>query len=171
LRSRAHGGRGLGDKAAASANQRDRAHPLQLIVGVPNRIEVDLQRNRDFTHGRHLIAVRAGRLFDSKTGRMLARQVVVISGERIVDIGAEPQIKIPPGAEILDLTQLTVLPGLIDAHTHMFNTRKPKGSTEDYMLVAVQNAQFDLNAGFTAAREGGNARVEHRRRTAWWSSR
>jgi len=42
---------------------------------------------------------------------------------------------------------------LIDAHTHMFNTRKASGTTEDYMLIAVQNAQLDLQAGFTAARD------------------
>jgi len=42
---------------------------------------------------------------------------------------------------------------LIDAHTHMFNARKPKGTTEDYMLIAVQNVQFNLRAGFTAARD------------------
>jgi imidazolonepropionase-like amidohydrolase len=45
------------------------------------------------------------------------------------------------------------LPGLIDAHTHMFNNRGPKGTTEGSMLIAVQNAQADLRAGFTAARD------------------
>ena len=46
-----------------------------------------------------------------------------------------------------------MLPGLIDAHTHMFNNRGPKGTTEASMLIAVQNAQADLRAGFTAARD------------------
>src|ERR1019366_7903758 len=97
------------------------------------------------------VAVRAGRLFDSKTGQVGLKQVVVITGERIVDVGPEGQVKIPAGAQVIDLRQSTVLPGLMDAHTHMFNTRKPKGATEDYMLIAVQNAQFDLRAGFTTA--------------------
>ena len=54
---------------------------------------------------------------------------------------------------MIDFSQATVLPGLIDAHTHMFNQRKPNGTTEDYMLIAVQNVQNDLRAGFTAARD------------------
>jgi imidazolonepropionase-like amidohydrolase len=99
------------------------------------------------------IAVRAGRLFDSKTGQMLTRQVVVLHGERITEVGPEAQVKIPAGAQVIDLGQATVLPGLIDAHTHMFNTRAPKMTTEGAMLIAVQNAQADLRAGFTAARD------------------
>src|SRR5579859_5532568 len=99
------------------------------------------------------VAVRAGHLFDSKTGQMLARQVVLISGERITAVGPEGLVKIPAGADLIDLRQATVLPGLIDAHTHMFNQRKPKGTTEDYMLIAVQNVQANLRAGFTAARD------------------
>jgi len=99
------------------------------------------------------IAVRAGRLFDSKTSQMLAKQVVLITGDRITEVGPASQVKIPAGAEVIDFSQATVLPGLIDAHTHMFNQRKPNGTTEDYMLIAVHNVQADLRAGFTAARD------------------
>ena len=96
---------------------------------------------------------RAGHLFDSKTGQMLTKQVVLISGDRITEVGPASQVKIPAGTEVIDLSQATVLPGLIDAHTHMFNQRKPNGTTEDYMLIAVQNVQNNLRAGFTAARD------------------
>jgi len=99
------------------------------------------------------IAVKAGRLFDSRNGRMLTRQVVLISGDRITEVGPEGQVRIPAGVSVVDLSRATVLPGLIDAHTHMFNNRGPKTTTEAAMLIAVQNAQADLRAGFTAARD------------------
>jgi imidazolonepropionase-like amidohydrolase len=101
------------------------------------------------------VAVRAGHLFDSKTGTMLANQVIIINGDRITDVGPEAQVKIPTGAQTIDLSGATVLPGLIDAHTHMFDTRGPKTntSTERAMTIAMANAQADLRAGFTSARD------------------
>jgi imidazolonepropionase-like amidohydrolase len=100
-----------------------------------------------------VIVIRAGRLFDSKTGRMLTKQVVILEGERITEVGPEARVKIPAGAQVIDLRGATVLPGLIDAHTHMFDARGPNGTTEDSMVIAVSNVQADLRAGFTAARD------------------
>ena len=99
------------------------------------------------------IAIRAGHVFDSKAGRMLTKQIVLLLGDRITAVGPAAQVTIPAGAQVIDLSRATVLPGLIDAHTHMFNTRGPKTTTENAMLIAVQNVRDDLRAGFTAARD------------------
>jgi len=92
-------------------------------------------------------------MFDSKAGKMLANQVVLLNGDRITAVGPESEIKIPSGVVVIDLSRATLLPGLIDGHTHMFNPRKPGGTTEDYMLIGVQNVQAILRGGFTAARD------------------
>ncbi|MGH9146339.1 MAG: amidohydrolase family protein [Vicinamibacterales bacterium] len=102
------------------------------------------------------VAVRAGRLFDTVSGQMLTKQVVLVMGERITDVGPEGQIRIPAGVPVLDLGQATLLPGLIDTHSHMYNTRRPNWTTERSTLIAIQNAQADLQAGFTSARDMGS---------------
>src|SRR6266852_8671927 len=69
-----------------------------------------------------VVAVRAGHVFDSKSEAMLTDQVVLIQGERITDVGAADRVQIPSGAQVIDLSQATVLPGLIDAHTHVYSS-------------------------------------------------
>src|SRR5664280_2223888 len=64
-----------------------------------------------------LTAVRAGRLFDARVGKMLENQIILIEGERIIDVA--PDVPIPAGATIIDLSHETVLPGLIDTHVHV----------------------------------------------------
>ena len=91
-----------------------------------------------------VIAIRAGRLFDARLGTMLANQVVLVRGERIADVG--PGLAIPSGASVIDLSNMTVMPGMIDAHVHV-NTG---GDSEaQRTLIALGNAQIDLAAGFT----------------------
>ena len=99
------------------------------------------------------IAIRAGWLFDSNGGKLLSDWVVVIRGDKITAIGSAEQTKIPDNADVIDLGEATVLPGLIDAHTHMFNTPRPGMSRELSTLIAVQNVQADLRAGFTSIRD------------------
>ena len=101
-----------------------------------------------------IVAVRAGRLFDSKSGQMLTRQVVLIQGERIIEVGPENQVTVPQAAQVIDLGQATVLPGLIDGHTHIYDTLNPLSTTKEASaFAAIHNAQTDLRAGFTTLRD------------------
>jgi imidazolonepropionase-like amidohydrolase len=128
-----------------------------------------------------VIAIRAGRLFDSKAGKSVENQVILIEGEKISAVGPADKVQIPPGAQVIDLSNATVLPGLIDGHTHVFGFGldgiKPGGppfaspindSREYRTLLALANAQKDLRAGFTTLRDlmshgGGYADVDIKR--------
>jgi imidazolonepropionase-like amidohydrolase len=104
-----------------------------------------------------MMTIRAGRLFDSKSGQLLTKQVVVVEGDRISEVGPEDQVKIPLGAQVIDLSQATVLPGLIDGHTHVYDALsagvRVNTSTEAWTLLALKEAQTDLQAGFTTLRD------------------
>ncbi len=100
-----------------------------------------------------VIAIRAGHLFDSRAGQLLADRVVVLRDDRIVAVGPAAEVNIPADARVIDLSGATLLPGLIDAHTHMFNNPRPGVTRELATLIAVQNTQADLRAGFTAVRD------------------
>jgi imidazolonepropionase-like amidohydrolase len=106
----------------------------------------------------HWIAVRAGRLFDG-TEKLATDQVILIKGNRIVKVGPAGQVQVPADAEVVDLSHATVLPGLIDAHTHVFGNGPDfdnqilRDSYQYRTLAALANAQKDLMAGFTTLRD------------------
>src|SRR5580704_8955727 len=64
--------------------------------------------------------VRAGQLLDVRTGKMLPDRMIVIRGDRIERVAPASEVQIPAGASVVDLSHATVLPGLIDAHEHIF---------------------------------------------------
>ena len=101
------------------------------------------------------VAIRAGRLFDSITGELLTDQVVLVDGQRITEVGPENRVTIPSGTPVIDLSQATVLPGFIDTHTHVFNTRREM-TADQSMLIAVGHVKADLMAGFTSVRDMGS---------------
>src|SRR6202166_1612503 len=125
-----------------------------------------------------VIVIRAGHLFDSKSGKLLNNQVILVKEEKIIAVGAADAVQIPPDAQIIDLTKNTVLPGLIDGHTHIFGFRldgvqsggqpfaSPINDAREYRtLLRLANAQKDLRAGFTTLRDlmshgGGYADVD-----------
>jgi len=125
-----------------------------------------------------VLAIRAGRLFDSKSGKVAENQVILIEDEKITSVGPADRVQVPAGAQVIDLAKGTVLPGLVDGHTHVFgfglDDVKPGGpafaspinDTREYRtLLALANAQKDLRAGFTTLRDlmshgGGYADVD-----------
>ena len=105
------------------------------------------------------IAIRAGRLFDGKSDESKKQQVILIEGSRIVQVGSVNDVQIPAGTEVLELSNVTVLPGLIDGHTHVFahgadlDEQMMKESLQYRTLEALVNAQRDLYVGFTTLRD------------------
>jgi imidazolonepropionase-like amidohydrolase len=106
--------------------------------------------------------VRAGKLLDVRSGKILADQVIVIRGGRIDRIAPTSAEPIPTGARVVDLSQATVLPGLIDCHTHIMLADTDNSHYEEYLLkdsyqyrtiLATLNVKRDLEAGFTAMRD------------------
>lgn len=97
-------------------------------------------------------AIRAGRLFDSINGKMLTNQVVLVTGQRITDVGPAGSITIPAGVRVIDLSQSTVLPGLIDTHNH-FMTARGKMTGDQALLVATKRLRDALVNGFTGMKE------------------
>lgn len=111
-------------------------------------------------------AVKAGRLLDPETGTVATNQVILIEGEKIKAVG--PNLAIPAGAAVIDLSKLTVMPGLVDAHTHTTLTYKEQPENNYYYLTYVMestplraiqgasNMMQLLNSGFTVVRDVGN---------------
>ncbi|MFD1466761.1 amidohydrolase family protein [Hymenobacter caeli] len=111
-------------------------------------------------------AIRAGRLVDVVGGRVLTNQVILISGDKIMAVG--PNLAIPVGAEVVDLSGSTVLPGLLDCHTHLSSEPGDnyyddlfRKSPIDRAVVAHVYAERTLMAGFTMVRDvGGTSLID-----------
>jgi imidazolonepropionase-like amidohydrolase len=99
-----------------------------------------------------IVAIRAGRMFDSVSGKMLTKQVVIIQGQRITDVGPDGSVTIPAGARVIDLSQATVLPGFIDSHNH-FMTSRGEMTADQALLVATKRLRDGLVNGFTSMKE------------------
>jgi imidazolonepropionase-like amidohydrolase len=127
--------------------------------------------------------VKAGRLLDPRTGNVLAPAAVLIEGDKIKQVGSASQISVPAGAKIIDLRNATLLPGLIDSHTHLLmddivaqreaeRARRYNGGYEPAQLLTIvespskrvligaQMAREDLESGITTVRNLGHSGVD-----------
>jgi imidazolonepropionase-like amidohydrolase len=107
----------------------------------------------------HAVVLRAARLLDIESGKIIAPGEVLVEGDRIAEVGSG--VKRPEGAEVIDLGDCTLLPGLIDAHVHLFlhpgaeDLQTVQESVPQRTISAVLAARDDLMAGFTAERDMG----------------
>lgn len=134
---------------------------LFLLLTVLSGFQVIAQDNKPT-----VVAVKAGRLLDPAAGTVLNNQIILIENGKFKSIG--PNLAIPAGAEVIDLSNLTVMPGLVDAHNHLALTYKvvPERNiyyytyiTESTALRAIQaasNGMQMLSSGFTIVRDMGN---------------
>ncbi|MGC2233568.1 MAG: amidohydrolase family protein [Candidatus Acidiferrum sp.] len=104
--------------------------------------------------------IRAGKLVDVDAGRILSNQTIVLRGGKIVAVGEN--LAVPPGAKVIDLSKMTVLPGLIDCHTHLADGARDtdplsqlKKTAAQVALESVPNARITLESGFTTVRDVG----------------
>jgi len=115
-----------------------------------------------------VVLVRAGDLFDSEAGRMVGPRDILIRGERVVEVGRD--LTAPEGATVIDMTRCSVVPGLIDAHTHLLLEQRNGEGLSDVAardqgvqgdvyraLGGARRARDYLEAGFTAVRDLGNS--------------
>ena len=106
------------------------------------------------------IVIHAGRLLDVKTGNALSDQAIVIEGDKIMSVGAMSSIKLSASDQRIELGNATVLPGLIDAHTHLtfdpqFGYESLGISVPREALIGAKNARVTLEAGITTVRNVG----------------
>lgn len=107
-----------------------------------------------------LTYIKAGRLFDGRSDRLLENVVIVVRDQKILQVGKE--LTIPSGANVIDLSDRTVMPGLIDAHTHIvlhagdYDAQILRETPEFRAIYATRSAKLTLEAGVTTIRDLGN---------------
>jgi imidazolonepropionase-like amidohydrolase len=131
----------------------------QLLISLAIFSAIAAAQNQPATPARHVV-VHAGRVLDVKNGNVSTNQAIVIEGEKIVSIGPAGSAKAAADATVIDLSNATVMPGMIDAHTHItfdphFGYETLGISVPRQALIGAKNARITLEAGFTTIRNVG----------------
>jgi len=109
-------------------------------------------------------AIRAGNLVDPVTGTVAKNQLILVKDGKIAEVG--PRVQVPAGAEVVDLSNAWVMPGLMDAHTHLtlggpsldlLESLYLRETTGIRLLRGIRNARAVLEAGFTTIKDVGNS--------------
>jgi imidazolonepropionase-like amidohydrolase len=131
---------------------------MALLLAAPAAGQQPAAAAQEPAQGSERVVIRAGRVLDVKTGEMRRDQAIVVEGDRIVSVGPWAEAA---GARVIDLSQATVLPGLMDMHTHLTWDPGDLGysslgmSTARQALKGAKNARLTLEAGFTTVRNLG----------------
>jgi imidazolonepropionase-like amidohydrolase len=135
-----------------------------LIVAVPLTISLGVSVRAQEARGSGSVVLHAARVIDGTGAAPIANGIVLVTDDRIVAIGRQGSIAVPAGARTIELGDATLLPGFIDAHTHIIGRelRDPEAeaaAVRDYdgtgAIIGVANAQKTLLAGFTTIRNVG----------------
>jgi imidazolonepropionase-like amidohydrolase len=116
-----------------------------------------------FTAQAQLTAIRAGHVIDPDSGTVLSDQLILIRDNKIASVSKYSAL--PAGAKLIDLSQMTVLPGLIDCHTHVADEGNAEPldvltkTASETVLAAIPNARKMLESGFTTVRDVGTYRA------------
>jgi imidazolonepropionase-like amidohydrolase len=127
-----------------------------ILLSMPGLIAAQTQSPPTAAHA---IVLHAARLLDVKNGRLVKPGEVLVKGDRIVEVGTS--VSHPADAEVIDLGDRMLMPGLIDAHVHLFlhpgaeDLQTVRESVPQRTIMALLAARDDLMAGFTAERDMG----------------
>jgi imidazolonepropionase-like amidohydrolase len=130
-----------------------------LLGGILWTVAVGTACGQESAAAKHPIVLHAARLFDVAAGKIVTPGEVLVEGERIVAAGTS--VEHPAGEEVIDLGDTTLMPGLIDAHVHLFlhpgaeDLQTVEESVPERTILAALAARDDLMAGFTAERDMG----------------
>lgn len=146
-----------------------RAGPISSVVAV--FLSLGLGAFGQANPTPHVVVIRAAKLLDVKAGKVVSNPVVIIEGERIKEVGSG--IAVPAGAQVIDLGSATLMPGLIDVHTHLLQNYNfaydgddnnmiltvAQMSPAERALLGAKMGREDLEAGITTVRDVGNSGI------------